>query len=101
MIKYWLKYHRYYLLNLYCYKKIREANIPKKYVADEMVMDGGFSVLITGYSTQLNNGMCQLEYNVWRLNVYGIQPSKVVNLIGKECDQKITVASGRILPLIL
>ena len=64
-------------------------------------MDGGFSVLITGYPTQLNNGMCQLEYNVWRLNIYSIQPSKVVNLIGKVYDEKITVASGRILPLIL
>ena len=51
MISYMIKHHVEIPLPLHCYKKpvlfqkICEANIPKKYVVDEMALDAGYSAL--------------------------------------------------------
>ena len=74
-------------------EKIHEANIPKKYLIDEMASAAGHSVL------RLPPCYCafnpiemvwnQLKYHTQFSNIYTGQPEKVLNLFVNVCDHKI------------
>ena len=77
-------------------EKIREANIPKKYVIDEMarLLAAGYSALrLPPYHCVFNPTEMvwnQLKHHARHFNIYPGQPAKVTDLIRKFCDQKIT-----------
>ena len=97
MISYMIK-HRIEILSLpvkpVLVQKIHEANIPKKYIVDEMALDAEYSFLrFSSYQCvfkPIEMVQSQLKH-AWRSNIKSSQPSKVVNLICDVFAQKITV----------
>ena len=75
-------------------EKIREANIPNKYVIDEMVIASDYSVLcLPPYHfvfTPIEIVWNQLKHHARHLNIYTSQPAKVIDLLRNVCNQKIT-----------
>lgn len=75
-------------------EKIGEAIIPKRYVIDEMATGAGYSALcLAPYHWVFNpNEMVwnPQEHHARDLNIYTSQPAKVMDLLRKDCDQKIT-----------
>ena len=75
-------------------ERIREANIPKKYVIDEMAITAGYFFLrLPPYHCVFNSVEMvwnQLNHHARHLNIYTSQPAKVIDILRNICDQKIT-----------
>ena len=75
-------------------EQIHKANIPKKYVIDEIATTAGYPVLrLPPFHCVFNPIEMvwnQLKHHARHLNIHTGHPANVIDLLRNVCDQKIT-----------